>query len=73
MTAPARSVTWNTCPHCGKRSYPNRKTARRIARRLRAGTGRVHAYQCAATGDWHVGHVPHAIKTGRTSRKDYRP
>lgn len=70
MSAPARTVIWSTCPGCQKRSYPNRKTARRIARQLHAGTTRVHAYQCTA-GAWHVGHIPSVIKTGKTPRKDF--
>lgn len=54
---------WLTCPACGKRSYPSRKIARGVARRLDRGfEGQAaQAYGCRS-GDvggptrWHVGH-----------------
>lgn len=68
---PDSFVAWSTCDACGKRSYESRKDARRVARRLSPGKGRVHAYRCRTTGLWHVGHVPTPVKTGRVSRRDY--
>ena len=53
-----------TC-RCGKRAYPERRTARRIRRRM--ATRRLHVYRCPFTGPWHVGHM----RPG-TTRDDYR-
>ncbi len=70
MTRPAaRQLTWHTCPTCHKRAYPNRRTARHAARQ----TGpHLHTYRCPA-GHWHIGHIPHQVKTGHTPRQEYRP
>lgn len=53
---------------CGKWSYPNRKTAKKVAReRLHA---RLGAYRCDLSGLWHLGHLPAFVRDGRLPRSD---
>lgn len=56
------SVAWRNppaCTHCRKRTYPDRRTARRALRRRHpADAGQaMSVYHCASGGDgWHIGH-----------------
>lgn len=55
------------CPTTGKRSWPTRKAAKAIAKRLPPSGPRVSAYPC---GDhWHIGHTPHQVRRGWTDRR----
>ena len=56
------------CPHCGKKRFPSRKTAK-LAARQRPWLGRVSVYQC---GDyWHIGHLGTQIRRGHVTRAVY--
>jgi hypothetical protein len=57
------------CPAHGKRAYPDRQAARTAIRRL-ADSG-MRAYRCdTLPGNWHIGHLPAAVKRGRRTARD---
>ncbi len=63
------NVPWNTCPHCGKRSYASRGDAKLAARRGRDSAEQLRAYRCHADGTrWHLGHLSWAARTGIGAR-----
>lgn len=58
---------------CGKRIWPDRKTARKVARIIPAGGDRPRAYRCLDHPDrWHIGHLPEAVQRGEIDRDAYR-
>lgn len=57
MTNTSRGLPWRRCG-CGKRSYPDRKTARRAARAWHPGQ-RMQAYTCRVGSGFHIGHCRH--------------
>lgn len=66
---PRQSPPWtHQCP-CGKRAYPVRAAAKRVAKRLNSGAG---VYRCrVVAGDdrpFHVGHLPRNVVKGKISR-----
>lgn len=70
VSFPNRPV-WHPCPECGKRTYPSRKDARRVARQIQGSGPRQSAYECAPdTGRWHTGHLAPAVIYGHTTRQD---
>lgn len=52
-------ISFFTCDHCGgKRAYPSRSIARKVAQQMN-GTGtsegkRIRAYRCDVTDAWHL-------------------
>lgn len=63
-------ANWWTCPGCGKRSYPNRRAARRAGRHHLPNEP-VNGYLCLRGGTgWHYGHLPDAVRAGSRSRSD---
>lgn len=47
------------CDPCGKRTYPNRRVARRARRVLYPHEHYMSAYRCPRDGSlWHLGHRP---------------
>lgn len=58
------------CPTHQKILYPDRKTARHAARRYPG--HRLNAYPCTTHDGWHIGHLPGAVRAGRTSRDQIR-
>ncbi|MEJ7648608.1 MAG: hypothetical protein WKF57_06075 [Nakamurella sp.] len=59
-----------SCPSCGKVSYPTRVDAKR-ARRSRHPGEKMNVYVCAGNPDvFHLGHLPGAVVRGDAVRDD---
>ena len=57
---------------CEKIPYLCRKDARRDAhRRIVPAGGRMRAYRCERCPYWHVGHLPHLVRTGQLTAVEY--
>lgn len=59
-------IQWGRCPACGKLSFPDRKGAKKFARRKHPGE-HMCAYRCDRDGMgdvWHIGHPPRGIVQG---------
>jgi hypothetical protein len=59
-----------TCEAHGKRTWPDRKDARKVTKTMRYGgesaTG-LREYRCDVTGHWHIGHLPPDVVHGVVS------
>ena len=60
-------MIWATCTTCGKRSYLTKHAARQARKTLPSRKG-LNVYQCAGSGYWHLGHLPHAVRRGHVTR-----
>lgn len=57
---------------CEKIPYLCRKEARRDAhRRIVPAGGRMRAYRCERCPYWHVGHLPHLVRTGQLTASEF--
>lgn len=59
-----------TCEAHGKRTWPERKDARKVTKTMRyAGENgaRLREYRCDVTGHWHIGHLPPDVVAGIVS------
>lgn len=61
------TIHWHSCPSCGKRSYIDRRTAKRVAKRHQ---GHLNTYECDS-GGWHIGHLPRAVMQGKVAAGQY--
>lgn len=60
------------CRPCDKQVFLSRKAARRVAARLATPDPRPRAYRCPVNeAQWHVGHVPAAVRQGVLTRRDW--
>jgi hypothetical protein len=59
------------CAATGKISWPTRRHAKKVARRVNPGE-HMSAYRCASCGAFHVGHLPAGVARGTYSRDDLR-
>lgn len=59
-----------TCGYCGKRIFNSRQHAKRFVRKHNIKS--LHAYQCADSNDWHIGHIPHDVRYGAVSSQQHR-
>lgn len=63
MSRPRTAATWITCAACGKRSYPDRRAARRAARAAHP-SAHLQEYECEPdSGRWHYGNPTGAERT----------
>lgn len=56
-----------TCEAHGKRTWVERKEAKRVTRTMRYGgenAARLREYRCDVTGHWHIGHLPPDVVRG---------
>jgi hypothetical protein len=63
-----------TCATCGKRCYPSKAHAKKVARSLRGDRSGQHlsAYRCGDTAYWHLGHLLRAVVRGVMGRDEIR-
>src|SRR5688572_23718483 len=64
-----------TCEAHGKKTWMDRKEARRTIRTMRWGgvdSSRMREYRCDVTGHWHVGHMPPDVVAGVVSMSEAR-
>ncbi len=64
----ARRRDYYTC-QCGKRGYPERKTAAAV-RRGHPGRRHLGLYRCPQSQWWHLGHRPEALTRGDITRHE---
>lgn len=71
-SAPARIPRWttSTCPS-GKRGYSVKADARRVASAMRREGSKVRAYLCDRCPNFHVGHLPQAVRDGEVSAEEF--
>lgn len=71
MRVPEGVAPIGRCSSCGKMTFPNRREARRAARKMPAREGRLNAYPCPHRDEgWHLGHLPPAVARGDQARSD---
>lgn len=69
--APARLIHWTTdCP-TGKRGYAIKGDARKVASAMRREGAKVRAYPCDQCEEFHVGHMPKAVRDGEVSAEEF--
>jgi hypothetical protein len=64
------AVRSGTCPS-GKIVYYSRKQAREHSRRISNQTGKMRPYQCPECDNWHIGHLPRAVRQGEVAADEY--
>jgi hypothetical protein len=64
-----------TCATCGKRCYPSKARAKKVARSLRGDRSGQHlsVYRCGDSAYWHLGHLPRDVVRGVMGRDEIRP
>lgn len=56
----------------GKRGYPERAGAKEVAKFMsKTGNPGTHVYRCAECRNWHVGHLPSAVRRGEVSAQEW--
>lgn len=66
---PSPDLIEGFCNPCQKRSYPNRRRARRARKMTRQSDG-LNVYACPeGTGLFHVGHLAPGVRTGDIDRR----
>ena len=62
-----------TCFDCGKFCFVSRSAAKQYAQSLptqEGSTSKARPYRCAQSGEWHIGHLPDAVRRGDRSRDE---
>lgn len=70
------SERWTITNGCstGKRAFSSRKGARdQNLRQIHNGLDRLSAYKCAECHQWHLGHLPRDVKSGKMPRSEILP
>lgn len=68
MSTPNAYGAFSGC-RCGKRTFLNRRQARKFARSIFPGE-HMSAYRCPLSVGWHIGHLPPEVLHGVASRAD---
>ncbi|WP_251153721.1 hypothetical protein [Cellulosimicrobium sp. Marseille-Q4280] len=69
--APSRVVHWTRdCP-TGKRGYMDKGDAKKVASAMRREGTKVRAYPCDQCSEFHVGHMPKAVRDGEVSASQF--